>query len=212
MHRLSPSHLLESSGLITFDSISLTPCAPTESITTSPQAYLPTSITRPSPLQAIFLSCPSHTLIPQISSALFSTHDNWFLAATPFQGVPSFHPLSSTEQGKMSEEWENVTRIGQKHGGKGAGGGPRPVVVKGKTALNAAFRTGGVSTQKRTGTANSVCGPSMSKPNFLEEWLLISSLRKQIQKARGRGRLTKQTAQWQFRRMTAQSLIPLNSG
>jgi putative transcription factor len=67
----------------------------------------------------------------------------------------------------MSEEWENVTRIGQKHGGKGAGGGPRPVVVKGKTALNAAFRTGGVSTQKRTGTANSVGGPSMSKLNLL---------------------------------------------
>jgi putative transcription factor len=56
----------------------------------------------------------------------------------------------------MSEEWENVTRIGQKHGGKDAGGGPRPVVLKGKSAVNAAFRTGGVTTEKKIGSANSV--------------------------------------------------------
>lgn len=55
----------------------------------------------------------------------------------------------------MSEDWESVTRIGKSRSG-GGNGAQRATVIKGKTALNAAMRTGGVSTEKKVGSANSV--------------------------------------------------------
>ncbi|ROV96783.1 hypothetical protein VMCG_07865 [Cytospora schulzeri] len=56
----------------------------------------------------------------------------------------------------MSEDWESVTKIGSKVRG---GGGPRENVVKGKSALNAAMRSGAiVGSEKKYSTANAAKG------------------------------------------------------
>ncbi|KAH7130208.1 multi protein-bridging factor 1 [Dendryphion nanum] len=52
----------------------------------------------------------------------------------------------------MSEEWDTVTKIGSKT--RGGASGPRETVVKGKSALNAAKRSGNVSTEKKFATGN----------------------------------------------------------
>ena len=62
----------------------------------------------------------------------------------------------------MGDEWDSVTRIGSKNR-IGAGGGPRETVVKGKSALNAAMRSGGiVATEKKFGAGNAVSFPPPS--------------------------------------------------